>query len=331
MIELNTKCLTHWTIIFSFIVASCINLKAQAPQAIPYQAVVRDTAGNLISNQSVSLRFSIRDSSAGGTVVYQETQSKTTNVLGLFVANIGDGTVVNGTFSAINWANGVKFIQVEMDATGSLNYTDLGTQQMLSVPYALFSSQSLSTSNQPSRFGFPTSSTWTCPPNISVITVELWGGGGGGGGYSTSCSPSGGAGGRGGYIKQSINVIPGNIYSITIGEGGVAGSNAFCGAIGGGNGSATIFGNNLLVAIGGQGGTPATACCNGTNGANGSVINCTDMSSTNTSSFSRTFLPTNYQFVTNAYSCSSNGGNGGNRGLMINPSSGENGFCIIQY
>ncbi|MBK6990256.1 MAG: hypothetical protein IPH33_19540 [Bacteroidetes bacterium] len=69
------------------------------------------------------------------------------------------------------------------------------------------------------------------------------------------------------------------LFSITIGEGGVAGSNAFCGAIGGGNGSATIFGNNLLVATGGQGGTPATACCNGTNGVNGSVINCQILSS----------------------------------------------------
>ncbi len=112
-------------------------VKAQAPQAIPYQAVARDNSGNLIINQTVSLRFTIHDATAGGTIVYLETQSKTTNSLGLFTANIGEGTVVSGTFAAINWSSGSKFMQVEMDATGGTNYTDMGTQQMLSVPYAL--------------------------------------------------------------------------------------------------------------------------------------------------------------------------------------------------
>ena len=111
---------------------------AQAPQAIPYQAVARDNAGNLVANQAVSLRFSIHDATAGGTIVYQETQSKTTNSLGLFTANIGEGTVVSGTFVSIDWGGGSKFIQVEMDATGGVTYIEMGTQQMLSVPYALY-------------------------------------------------------------------------------------------------------------------------------------------------------------------------------------------------
>ncbi|MBK7853068.1 MAG: hypothetical protein IPJ66_18610 [Bacteroidetes bacterium] len=45
----------------------------QAPQAIPYQAVARDNAGNLISNTNISIRFSVHDGSAGGTIVYRET------------------------------------------------------------------------------------------------------------------------------------------------------------------------------------------------------------------------------------------------------------------
>ena len=112
-------------------------LFAQAPQAIPYQAVARDNAGNAIANQAVSLRFTIHDATSGGTIVYRETQSKTTNSLGLFTANIGQGTVVSGTFASINWGSGSKFMQVEMDAAGGTSYTDMGTQQMQSVPYAL--------------------------------------------------------------------------------------------------------------------------------------------------------------------------------------------------
>jgi hypothetical protein len=330
MMELSTKCLAHWTIVFSFFVASCINLKAQVPQAIPYQAVARDTAGNLIINQSISLRFSIHDSTAGGTVVYQETQSKTTNALGLFVANIGEGIIVNGTFSAINWANGNKFIQVEMDATGSTNYTDMGTQQMLSVPYALFAKEHY----QYSKFYFPNSTIWICPVNISQITVELWGGaGGGGGGYvGGSCdngygSANGGNGGRGGYNRQIISVTSGNSYTITIGQGGTGG-----GANNSGNpGGVTIFGNNLLSADGGQGGAPGYRnpfynCYTGSSGQNGSVINC----SQTINDFSRSYILPAYQKTNDPMLCkvAIPGTGGMQQGAGA---AGENGMCVISY
>ena len=122
-------------ILFCFSIES---MNAQAPQAIPYQAVARDNAGNPIANQNISLRFSVRDVSNVGAIVYRETQATTTNSLGLFTVNIGlGGTVISGTFSTIDWGGGSKFMQVEMDATGGATYTDMGTQQMLSVPYAL--------------------------------------------------------------------------------------------------------------------------------------------------------------------------------------------------
>ena len=116
--------------------------QAQVPQAIPYQAVARDNAGNIIANQNISLRFSIGDSSASGIVVYKETQNLTTNSLGLFSANIGLGTVVSGSFAAINWGSNAKFLQVELDAAGGSNYISMGTQQMMSVPYALMAGNS---------------------------------------------------------------------------------------------------------------------------------------------------------------------------------------------
>ena len=127
------------TILLLILNAACClqHSEAQAPQAIPYQAVARDNSGNPIVNQLISLRFTIRNGSAVGTIVYRETQSKTTNLLGLFTANIGQGTVVSGNFTTVDWALGSKFMQVEMDATGGNAYIDMGTQQLLSVPYAL--------------------------------------------------------------------------------------------------------------------------------------------------------------------------------------------------
>jgi hypothetical protein len=84
------------------------------------------------------MRFSLHDSIATGAVVYQETFSTNTSSLGLANVNIGMGASVIGTFSGINWGKNSKFIQVEMDPTGGTNYTDMGTTQMMSVPYALY-------------------------------------------------------------------------------------------------------------------------------------------------------------------------------------------------
>src|SRR5215212_10366865 len=86
---------------------------AQAPQKINYQGVARNALGSVIANQNISLRLNIKDGSANGTVVYSESRVLKTNSFGLFVTAIGaDGASnVTGTFSSINWATGLKFLQ----------------------------------------------------------------------------------------------------------------------------------------------------------------------------------------------------------------------------
>lgn len=126
------------------ILAYSQNIFAQSPQAIPYQAVIRNANGNILQNQLVGVRFSIRDSITSGTIMYQETYSIKTNSQGLINLNIGQGTVVTGIFSSINWASNNKFIQTDIDISGGTNYTTLGTSQFLSVPFALFSSKAAS-------------------------------------------------------------------------------------------------------------------------------------------------------------------------------------------
>ena len=48
-------------------------VKAQAPQAIPYQGVARNASGSVLASQAISLRISIHDLTASGTVVCSET------------------------------------------------------------------------------------------------------------------------------------------------------------------------------------------------------------------------------------------------------------------
>jgi len=112
---------------------------AQAPQKMSYQAVIRNSSNALVINTQVGMQISILQGAANGTAVYVETQTPSTNANGLVSLEVGAGTVVSGTFAAINWANGPYFIKTETDPSGGTNYTITGTSEMLSVPYALFS------------------------------------------------------------------------------------------------------------------------------------------------------------------------------------------------
>ena len=109
---------------------------AQAPQKMSYQAVIRDAGNTLVKNHSVGMKISILQ---GTTPVYVETQTTSTNANGLVTFEIGSGTIVSGTFSTINWANGTYSIKTETDPVGGTNYNITGVSKLLSVPYALFS------------------------------------------------------------------------------------------------------------------------------------------------------------------------------------------------
>lgn len=110
---------------------------AQLPQALNYQAVARNANGTLLTNTNIGLQFSILDGGPGGNPQFVETHAVITNQFGLFVVNIGQGTLVSGAFSAVTWYTGSKYLKVEMDATGGSNYTLTSTSPLLSVPFAL--------------------------------------------------------------------------------------------------------------------------------------------------------------------------------------------------
>jgi hypothetical protein len=114
----------------------------QSPEGFKYQAVVRNSSNAILSNQAVGLRMTILQGTASGTSVYSETFSATTNTNGLVNIEIGNGSVLSGTFSTINWANGPYFIETAVDATGGTAYSVMGTSQLMSVPYALYAKTS---------------------------------------------------------------------------------------------------------------------------------------------------------------------------------------------
>lgn len=126
---------------FPFIMMAILTFSvfAQAPHKIGYQAVIRNSSGQLIVSHLVGMKISILQGSATGTPVYVETQTPGTNANGLAIVEIGGGTVVSGTFEGIDWSSGTYFIKTEADPAGGTTYSITGTSQILSVPYALHS------------------------------------------------------------------------------------------------------------------------------------------------------------------------------------------------
>ncbi len=96
-----------------------------------YKALITNN-GNAITNQPVDIKFTLLENAT--TPVYQETHTATTDSGGIVSVNIGEGTPVSGDFNAIDWGKTAYFLKVEVD-TGS-GYTDFGTTELKSVPYA---------------------------------------------------------------------------------------------------------------------------------------------------------------------------------------------------
>lgn len=122
------------------LLAFCIlglNIYAEAPRRLSYQAVVRDNLNVLIKSETVGMRVILLQGSASGTVIYSETQTPSTNINGVVSVEIGAGNVVTGNFATIDWSQGPFFIKTEIDPQGGTAYAITSTAELLSVPYAL--------------------------------------------------------------------------------------------------------------------------------------------------------------------------------------------------
>lgn len=144
---------------------------AQAPQKFNYQAVVRNTQNELVSNTVVGVYVSIIHEDQ--TLMYSELHSPQTNANGLFTIQIGGGSQVGGDFSSIVWKNGPYYLKTEIDITGGSNYTISTTNEMLSVPYALYAGSSNET--DPVFSGFHTNYRSISNLNsVSTTVTNVW-------------------------------------------------------------------------------------------------------------------------------------------------------------
>ena len=137
----------------ALLLASSMALAQGVPQRINYQAVAIDAdgdpipgydmVGRPIDNAEMDIRLTVLDGSPSGAERFKETHTIRTDAYGLFTLEIGGGTLINGDFATINWSDSDRFLRVEMDRFRNGNWTLLGVQKMLTVPYSFIAERAL--------------------------------------------------------------------------------------------------------------------------------------------------------------------------------------------
>ena len=108
------------------------------PEGFTYQAEARDRIGDLLAQQKLSVRIIIFQDAIGGPIVWRESRQVETNDYGMFTFLIGKGTS-KYTFSEIKWGKHLHFLNVAIKRLVDTKWINMGTSQLLSVPYAFHS------------------------------------------------------------------------------------------------------------------------------------------------------------------------------------------------
>ena len=114
---------------------------AQTNEVINYQATAYDGSGGTLQSQDIGVKLSINKGAASGASQWVEFHSVTTSEAGLFKVQIGNGEKLGGAvelFSHIDWLSHAHFLKIELDIQKNGSYVDFGTQQFMTLPYALY-------------------------------------------------------------------------------------------------------------------------------------------------------------------------------------------------
>ncbi len=145
---------------------------AQTPDRMSYQAVIRSSSNQLITNTQIGMQISILQGTFDGITVYSETHTPVTNVNGLVSIEIGGGDVVSGDLATIDWGDGPYFIKTETDPAGGTSYTISVISRLLSVPYAFHSKTAESFAGTINETD-PVYSAWDKSSGISIMESQI--------------------------------------------------------------------------------------------------------------------------------------------------------------
>jgi hypothetical protein len=184
------------------------------------------------------------------------------------VTNVGLSAHIQGEFGGTNPTNLSEYARGGANVPASQGDAGFGIPTA-SPPYFMgrFRNQTKIVAGGAT---FTSSGSFTVPAGITALRVTTIGGGGGGGGATNNgdSHPGGAGGGAGFQYNQSLTVSPGQVITVVVGAGGVAGAATWIGCGGasvtggiGGNSYLQIGASQFVISTGGFGG-------NGGNGDN---------------------------------------------------------------
>ncbi len=111
-------------------------LAQSVPLGMKYQAVARDTKGQVMANQDLQLKITLYSNPLDKKVAYSEIHKIITNELGLFTLSVGEGITYKGSFREVPWSSSDIWMEVAIQTDDETDFVTISDSRMLSVPYA---------------------------------------------------------------------------------------------------------------------------------------------------------------------------------------------------
>jgi len=116
---------------------STMLLGQSIPEGMNYQAVARNSKGEILANQPIALKvilFSMQNS--GKKEYYNEVHDVVTSPTGVFSLVIGKGTKESGVYESIPWSFENVWMEVAIKSKGQAGFAVISNSKLLAVPYA---------------------------------------------------------------------------------------------------------------------------------------------------------------------------------------------------
>ncbi|GET30383.1 hypothetical protein [Prolixibacter sp. SD074] len=121
---------------------------AQSTQRLSFNAILQNDNGTVPENQSIKLDVQLVSAVNHSQVIYEETQTETTNNTGYLSASIGNGTVKTGNFDQIDWSKSSGYLfHITAQIVSSGDIFDLGYAKIYPVPLTLDAQTVIDSSN----------------------------------------------------------------------------------------------------------------------------------------------------------------------------------------
>jgi len=146
----------YYTLLFLF--ATTISFA----QGISVQGIARNAAGSAMTNKSLTFTFIIADGNAAP--IFNETQSITTDLFGVFSHIVGTGNAAGATFSSIDFS--LDDLKLKISVAPDGNDIEIYNQPFQYSPYAHYAKRAASADN-----GVPTGSIM---PYVGTTAPAGW-------------------------------------------------------------------------------------------------------------------------------------------------------------